>query len=145
MRERASGFTLIELMIVIAVIGILAAIAVPAYSSYVHRTQIGRVYSELTSYISQIEIAINHNMVGDIQINPREAIGFVDSNLSTVVFGAFTDEASSNMTATLDERSAGGIHGTTVQLSRSNSGQWTCTVTGAGPAVIASLKPASCL
>lgn len=40
MRPHASGFTLIELMIVVAIIAIIAAIAIPAYQDYVIRTQV---------------------------------------------------------------------------------------------------------
>ena len=45
--QRKSGFTLIELMIVVAIIGILAAIAIPAFIGYVRRSKTSEVSSNL--------------------------------------------------------------------------------------------------
>lgn len=55
------GFTFIELMIVIAVIGILAAIAVPIYQNYIAKSQVMVAVAELNGAKPQYELIINNS------------------------------------------------------------------------------------
>lgn len=57
--QSQSGFTLIELMIVVAIIGILASAAIPAYRSYVSESQSSACLSEVKRYSIQVYLVVN--------------------------------------------------------------------------------------
>ena len=52
--NKQTGFTLVELMIVVAIIAILAAIALPSYQSYVERTKLAAAKNHLADIVAQM-------------------------------------------------------------------------------------------
>ncbi|MGF1692837.1 pilin [Photobacterium kagoshimensis] len=56
MKKMQKGFTLIELMIVVAIIGVLSAIAVPAYKSYVKKSEAAAGVSTVRSLLTNIDM-----------------------------------------------------------------------------------------
>mgnify|MGYP000985975388 FL=1 len=54
-RLKAKGFTLIEVMIVVAIIGILASVAYPSYTDYVRRGQVTEAFTQLSTLRARME------------------------------------------------------------------------------------------
>lgn len=65
MRSVQKGFTLIELMIVVAIIGILAAVAIPQYQNYVAKSQVARVVGELATVRVDIDTCLMDGKAAD--------------------------------------------------------------------------------
>jgi type IV pilus assembly protein PilA len=159
MKKVQQGFTLIELMIVVAIIGILAAIAIPAYQDYIARSQISRVVGEISALKTSTEEILMRGAEPVSSAAPaagEEDIGFNGSDLLdtadalpkndiAVVFPAAAGGQGS-ITATMNGSAASAVNGVQVQLNRTAGGTWSCAILSASvPAGWkASYAPAGC-
>jgi len=144
-RSMQKGFTLIELMIVVAIIGILAAVALPAYQDYTVRAKVTEVILAASSAKTSVAESAQ---VGAAM--PSTASLVVDSQASKYVSGVvYTSSNTSNGLITVTTTAADAkISGVTVEMygELQGNGQvvWTCRAGTTGTAINAKYLPASC-
>ena len=145
--QMQKGFTLIELMIVVAIIGILASVAIPQYQNYIAKSQVSRVMGETGALRTAVETCLLDGLTA-AECN----IGWTRSNLlgndstaeSTGQTGLTITWPAAATDSTIIEAEFGGnaaqtIKEETLTWTRTPEGAWGCTTT-----VDAKFRPAGC-
>jgi type IV pilus assembly protein PilA len=143
MKKVQQGFTLIELMIVVAIIGILAAIAIPAYQDYTVRAKVSEPMTFLDA--AKVSVAEFYQSRGTMPTGIGTA-GIATATSQYIQSVAYAPVGTNGADITVAIRALGGstVAGQTIVLNGTGTANgtvnWICT----GGSVIAKYRPASC-
>ena len=141
MKKVQQGFTLIELMIVVAIIGILAAIAIPAYQDYIARSQMSEAIELATGMKTPMEELYGATGTVDINLGNLRTAGKYVTSITQVASGTPSFDVLMRGTGSASSKIAGKklrFHYNT------GSGIWDCGYTGGDLVAGSPYLPSSC-
>ena len=130
MKKIQQGFTLIELMIVVAIIGILAAVAIPAYQDYTAKAQASEAYTLLAGFKTPMQ-----DLAGSSGMTTACAIGAYPGSIVTgksvaLIALTFADPVCTLTASFFTTGVNSKLIGATVTMTYNGlTGAWTCTST----------------
>ena len=141
MKRIQQGFTLIELMIVVAIIGILAAVALPAYQDYIARAQVAEAMELLSAFKSPVSTfraekgAFPSSLGASASIEGTTSGKYVATITAIsgqkTAAGPFIIQATFRATGVNSQLVAGGV-GTTFAMSTTDGQDWLCGILASG-------------